>query len=215
MRKSDFREGDRLGVRDHIVIWKKPRRPAWMDEKDYKKIPEEINVRELKVGGWILITTFLNSREVCKKMIGELYEQRWQVEVDLRSIKAVLQMDILRCKTPEMVNKEIAVHLLGYNLIRAVMAQAARHQRIPPRTLSFKATVQLLNVFRRQDLLNDERNWHTICQALFEAISRHRVMDRPGRIEPRVVKRRPKRYSRMMRPRAVLRENLLKTAGLT
>jgi hypothetical protein len=175
MRDGNFRGG----VRDHIVLWRKPVRPAWMDEETYKKIPDEIKVREVQVGGRILITTFLNPREVGKKEIGELYGQRWQVEVDLRAIKTVLQMDILRCKTPEMVNKEIAVHLLGYNLIRTVMAQAAWRRGVLPREISFKATIQLLNAFREKSLLAAEKNLNGIRQALFEAIARHCVMDRP------------------------------------
>ena len=214
LRQGDFREGVRLGVRDHLVVWSKPVRPAWMDQKTYETIPDEITLREVQAGGRILITTFLNPREVSKKEISSLYEQRWQVEVDLRAIKEVLQMDILRCKTPEMVDKEIAVHLLGYNLIRTVMAQVAWHRGILPREVSFKATVQLVNAFRGKGLLAGNKNTYGIYQNLLDAIARHRVMDRPGRLEPRVVKRRPKQYPRMMQPRAILRENLLKKDGL-
>ena len=121
------------------------------------------------------------------------------------AIKTVLQMDTLRCKTPEMVHKEIAVHLLGYNLIRAVMAQSAYQWRIFPREISFKATVQLLNAFREKGLLTGRKNLERIYQNLFKTIAQHRVMNRPGRLEPRVVKRRPKGYLLMMQPRAILR----------
>ena len=215
LRKSDFRRGKVLGVRDHLIIWEKPKqRPAWMNQKTYEEFPDQVQVREVKVNGKILITTFLNPKEVSKKEIGELYEQRWLIEVDLKAIKIVLQMDILRCKTPEMVNKEIAVHLLGYNLIRAVMAQAAHYWQLLPREISFKATIQLLNAFREKGLLAGRKILERIYQSLFKAIAQHRVMDRPGRLEPRVVKRRRKQHPWMTQPRAILRERLLKIRGL-
>lgn len=185
-RKGDFRGGIYLGTRDHLIVWSKPARPAWMDRETWQKIPDEITVRELRVGGRTIITTLLDHKEVHKKEVGELYQQRWQVEVDLRSIKTVLQMDILRCKTPEMVNKEIAVHLLGYNLIRVVMVQAAWRQGIRPREVKvLKTTVQLLNAFRQHGLLTDEENLPGIRGVLFKAIAVHRVMNRQGRMEPR------------------------------
>ena len=215
LRKSDFTEGIALGVRDHLIILKKPKLcPEWMERKVYESIADEIKVREVKVKGKVLITTFLNPKEVSKKEIGEFYEKRWLVEVDLMAIKTVLQMDILRCKTPEMVNKEIAVHLLGYNLIRTVMAQSAHQWQILPREISFKATIQLLNAFRENGLLASTKQSGRIYRNLFKAIVQHRVMDRLGRVEPRVVKRRPKQYSLMMQPRAILRQRLLETAKL-
>lgn len=211
LRQSDFRRGVQLGVRDHIIVWEKPKqRPVWMDQKTYEEIPDEIKLREVKVKGKILITTFLNPKEVSKKEIGELYEKRWFIEVDLMTIKTVLQMNILRCKTPEMVHKEIAVHLLGYNLIRAIMAQSAYQWQIYPRELSFKATVQLLNAFREKGLLKSRKNLERIYQSLYKAIAQNRVMNRSGRVEPRVVKRRPKPYLLMMQPRSILRQRLLK-----
>ena len=211
LRKSDFRRGIQLGVRDHLIIWKKPKqRPAWMDEKAYEEIAEEISIREVKVKSKVLVTTFLKPKEVSKQEIGELYDKRWLVEVDLMAIKTVLQMDILRCKTPEMVNKEIAVHLLGYNLIRTVMAQSAYQWQLLPREISFKTTIQLLNAFREKGLLSKEKGLEENYRILFKAIAQHRVMNRPGRIEPRVTKRRPKNYAWMMEPREVLRRRLRK-----
>ncbi len=209
LRKSDFRRGTPLGVRDHLIVLQKSQRPTWMDRKTYEGIANELLVREVKVKGKILLTTFLKPKEVSKKEIGELYEKRWSVEVDLMAIKTVLQMDILRCKTPQMVNKEIAVHLLGYNLIRAVMAQSAHQWQILPREISFKATIQLLNAFREKGLFAEKKDLKKMYLSLFRAIVQHRVMDRPGRMEPRVVKRRPKHYSLMMQPRAILRRRLL------
>ena len=214
LRKSDFRQGIRLGARDHVIIWKKPiQRPKWMSKAIYEKIPAEIKLREVKVKGKILITTFLNPKDVSKKEIGDLYLKRWLIEVDFRAIKTVMQMDILRCKSPEMVEKEIAVHLLGYNLIRTVIAETAVQWKISPRDVSFKATIQLLNAFRGRGLLNGEIKITPIRDELFRAIARNLVNDRPGRVEPRVVKRRKSKYSLMMKPRQILKEKLVKMAS--
>ena len=215
LRSSDFRRGVALGTRDHIIVLKKPAAwPAWMDKETYKGTADEIILREVKVKGKILITTLLNPKEVSKEEIGELYAKRWLVEVDLRTIKIVLQMDILRCKTPQMVNKEIVVHLLGYNLIRTVMAQTAHQWKILPREISFKATIQLLNAFREKGLLAGNKDLLGNYNNLFKAIGQHRVMDRPGRVEPRLVKRRPKHRLFMTQPRNVLRKLLLKKMAL-
>lgn len=214
LRKSDFRRGIQLGVRDHIIVWKKPiQRPKWMSKTTYERIPTEIKLREVKVKGKVLITTFLNPKEVSKKEIGELYMKRWLIEVDFRAIKTVMQMDILRCKSPEMVEKEIAVHLLGYNLIRTVMAETALQWQVKPRDISFKATIQLLNAFRERGLLNSETKTREILEELFRAIVRNRVNNRPGRLEPRVIKRRNTKYSLMMKPRRILKNKLAKAAS--
>lgn len=210
LRKSDFRCGKQLGARDHLIVWEKPPRPKWMNQKTYETIPDQLQLREVKVKGKILITTLLNPKEASKKELGALYRKRWFIEVDLRTIKTVMQMDILRCKSPEMVEKEIAVHLLGYNLIRAVLAETAWRWQISVREISFKAAIQLLNAFWERGLLQSKKQITEIHRILFEAIARHRVNNRPGRQEPRVVKRRPKGYSLMMQPRQILRNKLMR-----
>ena len=134
LRKYDFRRGKRLGIRDHIVCWVKPARPKWMAPEVYKRLPETLRIRELRViveqSGFrvdelVLVTTLLDPLEYSKDDLGQLYVERWNIELDLRSIKCMMQMDVLRCETPEMVVKEIWVHSLAYNLIRGVMAAAA------------------------------------------------------------------------------------------
>jgi hypothetical protein len=131
-------------------------------------------------------------------------------QLDLRSIKSVMQMDILRCKTPEMVCKEIAVHLLAYNLVRAVMAQATYLAKVLPRELSFKGTLQLLRAFE-QNLCHCPRGRFALrCAILLAGIAQLMLPDRPGRLEPRAVKRRPKLHKLLTRPRRVLRRRLLK-----
>lgn len=208
-RKSDFRLGKHLGKKDHLVTWEKPQRPQWMDKKIYQAMPEELTVRETRVSGKTLISTFLDPKEVSRKEIGMLYTKRWFIEVDLRSIKNILQMDILRCKTSEMVRKEISVHLLAYNLIRTVMAQAASRFGVLPRTVSFKGTIQIMNAFRDKILLAREEDLPELFEQLLHGIIRHRVGHRLGRCEPRAVKRRPKQYSLLMEPRQQARNRLL------
>lgn len=112
-RKSDFRRGQRLGIKDHLITWTKPARPDWMDETTYLAMPETLTVREIKSGGKVIVTTIVDPNEATRKEIAKLYTQRWLVEVDLRSIKETLQMDVLRCKTPAMVRKEISVHFIA------------------------------------------------------------------------------------------------------
>jgi Transposase DDE domain len=133
-RKCDFRRGRRLGVEDHVVRWTRPERPDWMDEATYAQMPEQLEVRELRVkvsvpgfrvDELVLVTTLLDGGEYTKGEVADLFLRRWDIELDIRSIKCDLHMDVLRCKTPEMVRKEIWMHMLAYNLIRGVMAKTA------------------------------------------------------------------------------------------
>jgi hypothetical protein len=201
-RKSDFRRGQRLGIKDHLVTWTKPARPDWMDEATYLAMPETLTVREIKAGGKVIVTTLVDPKQATRKELAKLYTQRWLVEVDLRSIKETLQMDVLRCKTPAMVRKEITVHFIAYNLIRSVMAQAAFRAGISPRTISFKGTLQTLNEFRNKIGLVNEEMLPSVFEALINAVTGHRVGHRPGRSEPRAVKRRPKSHPRLTIPRS-------------
>ncbi|MCP5015827.1 MAG: transposase, partial [Ketobacter sp.] len=200
-RKSDFRRGQRLGIKDHLITWTKPARPDWMDETTYLAMPETLTVREIKSGGKVIVTTIVDPKEATRKEIAKLYTQRWLVEVDLRSIKETLQMDVLRCKTPVMVRKEISVHFIAYNLIRSVMAQAAFRAGISPRSISFKGTIQTLNEFRSKIELVNEEMLPSVFEALIHAVAGHRVGHRPGRSEPRAVKRRPKSHPLLTVPR--------------
>lgn len=208
-RHSDFRCGRRLGVRDHVVSWPRPKRPPWMSEADYALMPDTLLMREVRAGGWTLVSSLLDAHAVAKHELVELYRARWQVELDLRSIKAVMQMDVLRCKSPQMVEKEIAVHLLAYNLVRAVMAQAAQLGHVLPRELSFKGALQLLRAFE-ETLRHCPRGRLGVCRAsLLAGIAQMRLPHRPGRVEPRAVKRRPKPRRLLTQPRQEVRRELL------
>ncbi len=210
LRYTDFRRGKRLGAKDHVVAWARPPRPAWMEATTYRTMPETLILREARIGGLTLVTTLIEAGQVSKKELLALYHARWQVELDLRSIKTVMQMDVLRCKSPEMVRKEIAVHLLAYNLVRAVMAQAAFLGHVLPRQLSFKAALQLIRAFE-ENLRHAPQKRQALRRGYFLAgIAQLRLPHRPGRVEPRAVKRRAKPHSLLTQPRHILKAALLK-----
>jgi Transposase DDE domain len=218
-RKYDFRRGRRLGVEDHVVRWTKPPRPEWMDDALYARLPEELWIRELRVkvqrDGFrvdelVLVTTLLDAQEYTKEELADLYLERWNIELDLRSIKSVMQMDVLRCETPAMVEKEIWMHLLAYNLIRGLMASAAAAHGKEPRRLSFKGALQALGAFREALQWTCGRRRRLIWEALLKVIAFHEVGDRPDRVEPRAVKRRPKPHRLLNEPRQKARDRLLK-----
>ena len=127
----------------------------------------------------------------------------WQIEVDIRSIKSTMKMDVLRCKSPEMVEKEIWAHLLAYNLLRTVMAVAAAENKVEPRKISFKGTKQAVTAFAPKIEAARPEDRGRLIDALLQTVAYHRVGNRPGRWEPRARKRRPERAARLMQPRAV------------
>jgi len=199
-RTTDFRRGQRLGVRDHLIVLPKPVvKPDWMSETDYQQAPDTLTVRELRTGGKTLVTTLLCPKQTDKSALQSLFRDRWHIELDLRNIKTTLGMERLSCQTPAMAIKEIWVYLLAYNLIRLMMAQAALLAHRLPRQLSFKHTVQIWIAWTQHAnrINDDDKLYH-----LFVLIAQQRVGDRPGRIEPRALKRRPKPYPILTKPRA-------------
>lgn len=206
-RITDFRRGERLGQRDHRVYWPRPRRPEWMTQAQYDALPPHLALRETQVAGRVLVTTLLDHRQVAKPALSALYQRRWQVELDLRNIKVTLGMDILRCRSPAMNEKQLWVTLLAYNVIRLLMAQAALQANRQPRQLSFKHTLQLWTCWVVRGLLDDPS--HTDC--LFRYIASRTVGNRAGRVEPRVRKRRPKAFPLLQIPRAQARAQLRAT----
>jgi len=205
-RITDFRRGETLGQRDHLVRWPKPKiRPDWMTSPQYAAFPDELTVREVKVDGQILVTTMLDARKVRKGELDQLYARRWNVELDLRNIKTTLGMEVLRCHTPSMIEKELWVNLLAYNLIRLLMAQAACNAGVHPREISFKHTVQLWTEWTSQRQGSDGEARNAI---LFRLIAQLKVGHRPGRIEPRARKRRPKPYPWLKVSRAQARDQV-------
>ena len=202
-RHTDFRCGERLGVRDHRVHWMKPRhRPKWMTPEQYAAAPACLAMREAQVGGRILVTTLCDAGVVAKGALDELYRRRWNIELDLGCLKTTLGMNVLSCRTPAMIEKEIWVYLLAYNLIRLLMAEAADQSGQLPRQLSFKHTVQLWNAWNAQACVAKAA---ADVRRLFAMIAAVRVGCRSGRREPRARKRRPRSFPWLKVPRNVAR----------
>ena len=207
-RITDFRRGRRLGRRDHLVGWIRPQRPTWMDAATYASMPEQLPMRETEVGGRILVTTLIDAKTMTAHDVNALYERRWQVEVDLRSIKAEMGMDILRTQSAPMVDKEIAIYLLAYNLVCALMVRAAVGVGVEARSLSFKGSIQLYLAFEQQLRFAGSRRVKTLTAYLLGGISLLQLSIRPGRIEPHAIKRRPKNHSLLTVTRDVARQNI-------
>jgi hypothetical protein len=222
LRTADFRKGARLGEDDHVVVWKEPTSIRSVDRRTYNALPDSITVREVRfrveqrgfrTRSIVVVTTILDPEQASREELASLYRGRRNNELDLRSIKITLQMDMLRCKTPELVRQEIWTHALAYNLIRTVMAQAAAGAGVAPRAISFKATLQVLEAFRPLIAAQADRgpgHRAMLYERLLEAIVVHRVADRPDRFEPRRTKRRPKNYPRLSRPRREFKEQMAK-----
>lgn len=214
-RKRDFDAGRRLGQGDHIVDWKKPARPKWMDKETYARFAKTIEVRETRVvleePGFktktlVLVSTLKDEKAVNPRDLAELYGYRWFIEVDFRSIKTIMQMDVLRCKTPEMVRKEIWAHLLAYNLVRKAMLEAAIVHQRRPRDMSFKLTLQMMGAFLQAGVLSPE---NTQAYQRFQKAIISKTIGRQKRpSEPRMIKRRAKAFPRLQKSRHLYRENL-------
>jgi len=198
-RSTDFSKGEKLGSRDHLITLIKPKvRPNWMTAEQYSAAPASLVIRELEVGGKILITTLTCPDRIPKQALKTLYKSRWQVELDIRNIKTTLGMETLSCKTPQMGEKEMWVYLLAYNLIRLMMAQSALMADVLPRTLSFKHTLQLWLGWSGN---HKQANEQDSISGLLLLVAEQSVGNRPGRIEPRAIKRRPKPYPLLTKPR--------------
>ncbi len=177
-----------------------------MTEEEYESSPKTLDIREVKIGKKRLITTFCCQQEVSKEDLKYFYKDRWHVELDLRNIKTTMGMDILSCKTPSMIEKEIWVYFLAYNLIRLLIAQSALLADILPRTISFKHALQLWLSWRYKSISLDD----DMVNLLFSLIAENRIGGRPDRIEPRAVKRRPKSYVRLTTSRNTARNDVIK-----
>lgn len=217
-RHYDFASGCRRGANDHTVFWHRPQRPEWMDETTYATMPDKLEIREIRyrvctpgfrVDEIIIATTLLDAEDYPSEELADLYHERWHVELDIRAIKRSLQMDELSCKTPFMVEKDIWVHLLGYNLIRKVAAQAAQEREVHPREVSFTATRDVVNAARMAWTLAEPNERVAQGRALLKTIGKARVGNRPDRYEPRAKKRRVDRYPHLRQPRKQAQKELL------
>ena len=221
-RLEDFRRGRRLGKNDRQVTWRRPKwraRPRGMGRREWKALPKELTVRLVRFAVNIpgfrcrtitVATTLLDSMVYPAEKIAALYRDRWLIELRFRDIKTTMGMEVLRGKTADVVGKEIAMHLLAYNLIRSLMWQAAARHGRPLHRLSFAGTVDRLNVFEPYlQLFQGSDREERIYQVLLRWIAKDIVPCRPNRLEPRAVKRRPKEYDLLNRPRHQMRKTLL------
>lgn len=208
-RQTDFRRGERLGARDHVVTWHKPKqKPKWMNQDDYDQFPDQLRLREVKADHKIVVTTLLSPKVAPRKQLAELYRQRWHIELDLRHIKSTLGMEQLTCKTPDMNEKQMWVYFLAYNLIRLIMAQSAVQADVLPRQLSFKHALQIWTLWQASGALSLRNEQHVIT--ILALIAQQTVGNRPNRVEPRAVKRRPKPFPLLMKPRWQAQEEIRK-----
>jgi len=219
-RSSDLRRARRLGPGDHLVTWTRPARPSWMSEELYATIPETLTLRELqfdvsqpgsRTETITVVTTLTDPVAYPAEDIAELYGYRWNAELDIRQIKQTLHLDHVRCKTAAMVRRELWVTLLGYNLVRKVIATSAAVHDKQPRQLGFTLACQAILSSWMLLATGSCRDPVALWRSMLERIAANEVANRPGRIEPRVLKRRRHRYPLMTRPRHELQRELEKT----
>ena len=216
-RPADLRRGRRLGKKDRLWVWDKPaQRPRYLPQSLWQSIPEQLSVRvvrfSLHVPGFrvqsvTLVTTLLDPKQYPAEELAFLYAHRWRIELWFRDLKTSMGLEVLRCQSPKMVHKELEMFLIAYNLIRCLMAEAGAQQGMPLDTLSFKGTVDAVRQFaaaiaQARSVKKQKQLW----DKLLEAIARDQLPERSGRSEPRAVKRRPKRYALLNRPRRSFKE---------
>lgn len=211
--EDELRRGKRIGKGDYLITWYRPDRPSWMDEETYARMPKKLELRLIQVKiaepgfrpkSLSIVTTLTDSNEYTAEDLSHLYRQRWSVELDIRSIKVAMGMDKLRCKTPGMVRKEIWTCLLAYNLIRQKICQSALEKKVAPRTLSFTNALQTIAAGWMVMPLLDRNTQGVLLKFDLDSIAGQTIGKRPGRVEPRAVKKRPKaqRLLTMVRSKA-------------
>jgi len=220
-RTVDLSNAQRLGAGDHLVVWTRPQRPDWMDQASYEQIPESMTVRLIEVqvekpgfrvkSLWV-VTTLTDAKEYPKEEIADIYRQRWLVELDIRAIKKTMGMDVLRCKSPEMVRGEIWTCLLAYNLIRKALLEAAYESGLSPRELSFTTAMQTIAASLQALAEASEELVARLIAAQISSLAEQIVGNRPDRVEPRAVKRRSKPIALLTKPRKEAQAELMRGA---
>jgi len=215
-RAAGVRVIKKLGRGDTLVEWAKSKvRPKWLTREQWAAIPDAFRVRHITfnvdVKGFrttriTIATTLLDPKEFPARHFADLYRRRWAVELYLRDIKTALGMDILRCQTPEMVEKELIMHVIAYNLIRATMLKAAAAQGRDITRISFKGTCQAMRGWAPVLAAAPDRDTQRLVEAMLKAVARTPLPFRPNRTEPRAIKRRQKNYQLMNKPRRQFKE---------
>jgi hypothetical protein len=218
-RDQDFRRGKRLGKHDRLVTWDKPRsKPKGLTDEQWALVPAQMVVREVKiktndpscrVRQVVLCTTLLDHKKWPKAKLGELLKHRWQVELNLDDLKTTLQMDVLSCRKPAMIHRELEMHLIAYNLNRAIMLEASVSCHAPLYRLSFKGTLDTVQEFSKSMVrvaYSQKKKRQAIYMEMLSTIAADLVPERPGRREPRCLKRRSKPYPFMTKPRRRMKD---------
>ncbi len=214
-RKCDFRRGRRIGPNERIQVWKKPQQqPALsrLAQEDWALLPEKMEMRIIRIKGpdrqgrrttRYIVTTLLNAKKYPWEEVASLFMHRWEIELRFRDIKTTMGMELLRTESPEMVRKEVLMHMIAYNIARLLMLKAAKVAGVNHRRISFKGTLQVLEETR----IGFEKVTPRACgisiekDNLLARISERIVPHRPGRNEPRKKKLRPKSYGWLQKPR--------------
>lgn len=218
-RDHDFRRGKRLGKHDRLMTWFKPRlKPKDLTDEQWARVPARIVVREVKiqindpscrVREVVLATTLVNRKKWPKTKLSDLLARRWQVELNLDDLKTTLQMDVLSCRKPAMIHRELETHLIAYNLNRAIMLEASVSCHAPLYRLSFKGTLDTVQEFSKSLVrvpFSQTKKRQAIYKEMLATIAADLVPERPGRREPRCLKRRPKAYPFMTKPRRRMKD---------
>ncbi len=218
-RPADLRKGKRLGKNDRLMVWSKPwlwQRPRYLSKAIWQRIAQQLSVRvvrfTLAVPGYraqsvTLVTTLLDAHAYPAEELARLYVRRWRIELWFRDIKTSMGMEVLRCKSPKMLHKELEMFFIAYNLIRCLMAEAGAIYEVPMERLSFKGTVDSVRQFSVAIAqARSRKKQNQLIAQLLKIIAQDEVPDRPGRRDPRAVKRRPKPYQLLNRPRHLMSE---------
>ena len=211
-RPADLRKGQRLGKNDRLFTWSKPlQKPRWLPQSWWKKVPAQLTVRVIRFKlcspGYrpesvTLVTTLLDARKYSARDLAQLYARRWKIELWFRDIKTSMGMEVLRCKSPQMLHKELEMFFIAYNLIRCLIADAGVINDVELDRMSFKGTVDSVRQFSLAIAqARSKKEQQRLILELLEVIARDQVPDRPDRIEPRAVKRRPKAFPLLNKPR--------------
>lgn len=194
-------------------VWKKPQRPRGQSRRSWKKRPEELAVRlvrfQVQARGFrtqsvIVVTSLLDAKAFPDSAIAELYARRWQVELHYRQLKTNLSLDVLRGLSPTMIERELWMHAIAYNLVRALLLETSRTQDAPIERLSFKGALDALLAWADR-ALGSRRHRALARRTLLARLANDLVPLRPGRSEPRARKRRQKDYQLLNRPRRLMR----------
>ena len=220
-RKADFTKGKRLGCGDHITTWAKPQRPEWLDQESYDRLPDQLEIREVEVNvvtpgfrtrSLVVVTSLYDHELYSQEEIARLYRRRWTIEIELRDIKSTMQLNILRRKTPAAVRQELWTGFLGYNLVRQSMLQSAMASGVLPHELSFAATLQMMTttwvLAAVPPMVTVSQRERILALRILNGHS-HPVGNRPDRVEPRAVKRRPAPIALLTELRETARARLI------